>query len=162
MKKFLVVGTVAALLTGTLFVYGAQAEGDATPAEHSGQWAEVRAALLDARLAGFKAGLKLTAEQERNWPAFESAFRAIAKNRAEGFQEMRERRADGMGWASPVDRLRFMSDRLAKRSADLKMLADATAPFYASLDDEQKRLFVPLSRQFLRGERHEHWRHQRD
>jgi hypothetical protein len=162
MKKLLLVGSAAALLAGSAFVYNAQAEGDAAPTEHHAQWGEIRAALLDARLAGFKAGLKLTADQERNWAGFESAVRAVAKNRAEAFQEMRERRADGGEWASPVDRLRFMSDRLAKRSADLKMLADATAPLYASLDDEQKRLFVPLSRQFFKHGRREHWRDRRD
>ena len=31
--------------------------------------------MLDAHLAGLKAGLKLTAEQEKNWPAFETAIR---------------------------------------------------------------------------------------
>jgi hypothetical protein len=158
MKKLLLIGSVAALLSGSAFVYNAQAEGDAAPTESHAQWGEIRAVLLDARLAGMKAGLKLTADQERNWPAFESAVRTIAKNRAEAFREMRERMGDGGEWSSPVERLRFISDRLAKRSADLKMLADATAPLFASLDDDQKRLFVPLSRQFLRGGRHGHRR----
>jgi zinc resistance-associated protein len=40
-------------------------------------------ALTDARVAALRAGLKLTAEQERHWPAFEQNYREVAKLRAE-------------------------------------------------------------------------------
>ena len=41
-----------------------------------------RAALLDARLTEFRAGLNLTADQEKNWPTFENVSRSVAKSRA--------------------------------------------------------------------------------
>ena len=49
---------------------------------------EDRAAFVDARIAAVKAGLKLTPEQEKNWPAVESAVRDFAETvaRANRFQ----------------------------------------------------------------------------
>ena len=38
---------------------------------------------MDARIAALKAGLRLTSDQEKNWPAFESAVLDMAKARAE-------------------------------------------------------------------------------
>src|SRR5580700_8572612 len=38
-------------------------------------------ALIDARIAALHSGLKLTADQERMWPAFEQAYRDLAKLR---------------------------------------------------------------------------------
>ena len=46
----------------------------------------------DARVAGLKAGLKLTAEQEKNWPAVETAIRDLAKERADRMATRREAR----------------------------------------------------------------------
>ena len=45
--------------------------------------AEDVSAFMDARIAALKAGLRLTPDQEKNWPAFESAVRDMAKARAE-------------------------------------------------------------------------------
>ena len=42
------------------------------------QWAADHEALLDAKLAGLKAGLKLTPDQEKLWGPFEAAVRAVA------------------------------------------------------------------------------------
>ncbi len=49
-------------------------------------------AFTDARIAGLKAGLKLTAEQEKNWPAVETAIRDLAKERADRMAARREAR----------------------------------------------------------------------
>ena len=49
-------------------------------------------AFTDARVAALKAGLKLTAEQEKNWPAVEAAIRDIAKQRADRRKERADRR----------------------------------------------------------------------
>ena len=49
--------------------------------------AEDVAAFTDARVAGLKAGLKLTAEQEKNWPAVETAIRDLAKDRGDRMKE---------------------------------------------------------------------------
>ncbi|HXW41323.1 MAG TPA: Spy/CpxP family protein refolding chaperone, partial [Xanthobacteraceae bacterium] len=47
--------------------------------------------------------------------------------------------------ASPFDRLARRADAMAKTSAALKKMADAGAPLYASLNDEQKGRFVKLA-----------------
>jgi hypothetical protein len=47
--------------------------------------------------------------------------------------------------------MRREADDLSGRAADLRKLADATGPFYSSLEDGQKRRFI----EFLRSERTE-------
>ena len=44
-------------------------------------------ALLDARLAGMKAGLKLTPDQEKLWGPFEAAVRDASKAHMEAMQK---------------------------------------------------------------------------
>jgi hypothetical protein len=155
MKKLLLVGVAVAALAGSPLAISAFAAADdqAQQGHHHGM--EERAVLLDARLAGFKAGLKLTADQEKSWTLFETAVRDAAKERAERFREMREQQ-DGDARPSPIDRLRMASERAAKRSATLKTLADAASPLYVSLDDGQKRDFGVLFHDFLRRGHHHH------
>jgi hypothetical protein len=159
MKKIVFVTLAVAALTGSATTNSAYAAaGD--PPTRSDLRMETRAALLDAHLAGLKAGLKLNADQEKNWPAFESVVREIAKERMERFKEMRAETVDGER-PSPIDHMRMISDRLAKSSTDLKTLADAAGPLYASLDDNQKHNFGPLLRDLVREGRHDgmRWRH---
>jgi hypothetical protein len=47
---------------------------------------------------------------------------------------------------SPFDRLSHRADNMAKTSAALKKVADAGAPLYQSLDDQQKGRFMMLAR----------------
>ena len=148
MKKLILASVAALALAGSALTYNAYAAAGDPPADRPHHWMEERAALLDAHIAGLKAGLKLTTDQEKNWSAFETAIRDIAKERAERFRAMREHRDDAER-ATPIDHMRMMSDRLAKGSADLKSLADAGAPLYASLDDSQKRNFGPLLRDLV-------------
>jgi hypothetical protein len=121
-------------------------------------WAVDREALLDAKLGGLKAGLRLTPDQEKLWPPFESAVRDAAQMRMEHMQAMMERmeemrRADNdmeEGEAmSPVDRLDRMASRLTQAGAALQKVADAAKPLYASLDDSQKRIFGFLGREMM-------------
>src|SRR6476659_10362869 len=58
-------------------------------------------AFTDARIAALKAGLRLTPDQEKNWPAFESAVRDMAKARAQRWA-MRQHEQQH---ADPVERL---------------------------------------------------------
>jgi zinc resistance-associated protein len=163
MKKLVFVTLAVASLAGSAASYPAYAAAGDPPAQAELRM-ETRAALLDAHLAGLKAGLKLTADQDKSWPAFESAVREIAKQRMERFQAMRAEREKGER-PSPIDHMRMMSDRLAKGSADLKALAEAASPLYASLDDNQKRNFGPLFRDLVREGRHDamRWReHERN
>ena len=44
---------------------------------------EDRAAFVDARIAALKAGLELTPDQAKNWPAFEQALRDMRQLRAQ-------------------------------------------------------------------------------
>src|SRR5579864_8553341 len=101
-------------------------------------------AFIDARIAALHAGLKLTADQERMWPAFEQAYRDLAK--------LRLCRAAGANTSPPADdpiaRMQRRADDLAKRGAALKSVADAAAPLWQSFDDGQKRRFALLARPF--------------
>ncbi len=93
-----------------------------------------RAAFLDARIAGLHAGLSLTVEQEKLWPPVESALRdthkVIAAQRAARQSEPHP--------ANPVAWLQRMSADTVARGEALKKLADAAAPLYAALSDDQK------------------------
>jgi hypothetical protein len=106
----------------------------------------------EARLAALKAGLSLTADQEKNWPAFEQAAREFAKLRLDRLSGVRTQSpAD-----DPVERMRRRAAAMSDTGAALKKLADATDPLYKSLDESQKRRFSVLSRfarrEFGRGE----------
>jgi LTXXQ motif family protein len=97
---------------------------------------------LDARVAALKAGLELTPEQEKNWPAVEAAIRDMAKARADRMAA----RANEQPPSDPVERLHRRAERLGTVAAGLKKLADAEEPLYKSLDDAQKQRFKILMR----------------
>jgi hypothetical protein len=119
--------------------------------------ADDRAALLDARIAALKAGLKLTPDQEKNWEPLETAVREQAKARAERFAAWREKRENEGEHHDLMDRLQMRSQWMAQRAADLDKLIAAARPLYESLDDGQKRRFAELMRPPGRGDR-QHWR----
>lgn len=130
-----------------------------------------RAAFMDGRIAGLKAALRLTADQEKLWPPVEQALRDIGKQRLEAREKMRER------WASfradreanrPIQRnipedLKNRADRMAAAATNLRKLADSSAPLYAALDEGQKRRLGALmrfaGRDGMRGHRHGWQRH---
>lgn len=134
---------------------------------HHRMSAEDRAAFLDARIASVKAGLKLTAEQEKLWGPVEQTTRELGKKwtdrMAERRQEWEKRRAE---WKEkkerpPVDqieRLRKRADAMAERAADLKRFADAAQPLYATLDEAQKRRLQTLIQPRGKGWHHR-WHH---
>jgi zinc resistance-associated protein len=105
-------------------------------------------AFVDARIAALHAGLELRPDQERNWPAFEQAVRAAAKDRIDRIQARRAAERDGTKPAEtdPIERLKRRADAMSRRGAALKQIADAAAPLYQSLDDAQKNRFRMLSR----------------
>jgi zinc resistance-associated protein len=161
MMKTILAGAVALTLAGAGLGFAqqdAQPGAQPTPQQDAPRWrpsAEDMSALTDARIAGFKAGLKLNAEQERHWPAVETAVRELAqqragrmKERADRRAERREARASGNVPARPdmIERLRRGADAMTTRGAGLKRFADAAAPLYDSLDDSQKRRFAMLLR----------------
>ena len=66
-------------------------------------WAADHEALLDAKLAGLKAGLKLTPDQEKLWPPFEAAVRDAAKMRMEQMKAMMDRMQKMREWNDGAD-----------------------------------------------------------
>jgi hypothetical protein len=125
-------------------------------------------AMLDAKLAGLKAALKLTPDQETLWGPFEAAVRAAEAMRVEHMEEMMARMhdmraGDNMGKEggefgeamSPVQRLTQLANRLSEAGAALNKVAEAAKPLYDSLDERQKRVFGFLSREMMSMPHHE-------
>jgi hypothetical protein len=153
MKAYLVAPLAAIVISASAFALTAAAASDdqmSGPAmmERMQHWAADREAVLDANLAGMKAGLKLTADQEKLWGPFEGTVRDAAKARMENMQKMMEMRQHGER-LSPVDRLEAMADHMSQGAAELKKIADSAKPLFASLDETQKRSFGLLGRAML-------------
>lgn len=108
--------------------------------------AEDMEAFGEARIAGMKAGLRLSADQEKNWPAFEQAYRGIAKQRAARVMASREDPRGGERTDDIVQRMQRRAELMVQRAQGFKQLADAAAPLYQSLDEAQKRRFNVLAR----------------
>ncbi|MCX7310224.1 MAG: Spy/CpxP family protein refolding chaperone [Alphaproteobacteria bacterium] len=173
MRKILAAGAIALTLGGAGFALAQPTASTAQPAQARdarGWNAEDAAALTDARIAGLKAGLKLTPEQEKNWPAVETAIRDLAKVRADRMKERTDRmaarrearrggdnaQANAQGSPDAIGRLRQGADAMNSRASSLKKLADASEPLYKSLDEGQKRRFTVLMRMGERDGGHRH------
>ena len=169
MMKTILAGTAALAIAGAGLALAQQSAQQGSPQsapqgsqttqqQPAPRWqpsAEDISAFTDARIAALKAGLKLTADQERNWPAVEAAVRELAKQRADRRKaradrrtERREARAAGNAPQRPdvIERLRRGADAMSTRAASVKRLADAAEPLYQSLDEGQKRRFGMLLR----------------
>ncbi len=169
MKKIFLAGVAAVTLLGSGAVY-AQHRFQHDRVHHR-MSVEDRAAFVDARIAAVKAGLKLTPDQEKNWPAVETAVRDFAKQRIdraaardkerEARRAEREQNKDAKpAERAPVDqiaRLRERADLMAANAAGLKRIADAAEPLYKSLDEGQKRRLTMLTRMGGMGMGGEGW-----
>jgi zinc resistance-associated protein len=169
MRTKVFIATAVIAVAGSTLVYAQQSGAPSRPgAERSERFrptAEDFSAFTDARVAAMKAGLRLTAEQEKSWPAFEEAYRNLAKMRTDRILAFRD--GPPPPPADMLEGLQQRADALGRRAAALRQIADATAPLYKSLDEAQKRRFAvlaPMLRQppgqpnFRRGE----WRGQGD
>lgn len=96
--------------------------------------AEDARAVLNARLAALKTVLELTPEQEKLWPALDTAIRDIVKDAA----GRREQRASAAPPQSFLDVLGRMADAEATRAKDLQRFVAAAKPLAAALSDQQK------------------------
>ena len=141
MLKAVLAGTTALAIAGGSLVYAQQQDNAGARHQRWRPSAEDVVAFGDARIAALKAGLKLTAEQEKNWPALEQAMKAAATQRSERFAS----HASADRPNDPVKRLQAYADQLSSRGATLKSIAEAAGPLYQSLDDSQKRRFALLS-----------------
>jgi hypothetical protein len=140
--KSVLAGTTALAMAGTTLAYAQQGPGRHDHAAHWRPSAQDIAAFGDARIAGLHAGLKLTPDQEKNWPAVEMALRDMAKQRSERFAA----RASADKPTDPIQRMATRADVMTQQGAALKKLADAAEPLYKSLDDGQKHRFLVLAR----------------
>jgi len=169
MWKTVLAATAAVAIAGTSLVYGQQRyNNDFAGRDGAHHWrpsAEDIGAFTDARVAALKAGLKLTPDQEKSWPAFEQAYRDLAKLRADRMKARFEHGGprgeqaagdQGANEGNPIDRLQRRADALTTRGTALKHLADAAGPLYNSLDDGQKHRFLMLSRP-MGPRHHEHF-----
>jgi zinc resistance-associated protein len=170
MLKPVIAATAVLAIAGSSFVYAQQRFGDHRGFGEWGRHAEHRhrpsaqdmAAFTDARIAALKAGLELTPDQAKNWPAFEQALRDMAQLRVQRMQAREARHEQGqapqgqtpqaqtpqqaLAPTSPFDRLGRRADNMAQTSAALKKVADTGAPLYQSLTDAQKDRFKTLAR----------------
>jgi zinc resistance-associated protein len=154
MWKALIAGTTLLTIAGSTLASAQQPAPTERP-HHSRLTADDIAAFTDARIAALKTALRLTPEQEKNWPAVEQALRDIGKERL-------ARRAARDTAGRPVDateRLRDRADALAARAAALRRLADSEKPLYQSLDEAQKRRFAIAMHFAARRHMAEHHRH---
>jgi zinc resistance-associated protein len=151
MWKAIIAGTAAAAIASTSLVYAQQA-GRRDGGQRWQPGVEDMRAFGEARLAALKAGLMLTSEQARNWPAHEQAARDFGKLRMDRRIAMRSAQPS----PDPVERLRRRATAMSDTGAALKKLADATEPLYNSLDENQKHRFAMLNR--LTGSGRDHFR----
>ena len=141
MWKTVLAGTTVLAIAGASLAYAQKPE----VRDHAQRWRPNAAdisAFGDARIAAVHAGLKLTPEQEKNWPGVESALRDLAKQRSEWFSA----RASANRPTDPIERLSLRAKVMQERGAALGKLATAAGPLYASLDDAQKHRFTVLAR----------------
>jgi len=146
MLKVVVAATAAVTIASSSMAYAQRDEG----ADGARRWqptTEDMSAFQAARLAALRAGLTLTSEQEKHWPAFEQAMRELQQLRLKRVTAIREARRDGRRPAiDPAERMRDRATRLSESGAILNRLAQATDPLYRSLDEAQKRRFAILTR----------------
>jgi hypothetical protein len=163
MLKPVIAATAMLAIAGSTFVYaqqgGYRGSRDGSPRfEHRQRLsADDVSAFADARIAALKAGLELTSDQTKNWPAFEAALRNMVQLRIDRIKArqaaQQQDQAQSQTPASPFDRLAKRADAMSKRSVALKQIADAGAPLYQSLNDAQKARFTKLAR-ILRPHQH--------
>ncbi|MEP9380669.1 Spy/CpxP family protein refolding chaperone [Aquabacter sp. CN5-332] len=138
MKPFIPALAVAAMLGATSPTFAQQTPAPAQPAASApatSNYSETDArAVLNARLAALKTVIELTPDQEKLWPALETAIRDISKNAAQRRQN--REKADPKDF---LDILEVVADDEAARAADLKRFVAAAKPFVASLTPVQKR-----------------------
>jgi hypothetical protein len=150
MKRVLIGALTAVALSISPFVLtAAVAAGnqavEAPGSEHTRHSAADHRAMMDARLGSMKEALKPTPAQYPLWEAFEDVVRNADKARTDDMHEMMRNRER----ISPVERLDAVAGRMGRRAAEAKAIAEAAKPFYASLDDTQKRNFAILGPETL-------------
>src|SRR5436305_11784922 len=152
MMKLLVVGATGLFLTASS-IANAQSPQTSSAATPERLNATDRNTLTDMRVDLVKAALQLTPEQEKYWPAVESAIRASAEDRKARIAKIQETvgvradqsRIEGIRNRDPIAFLQRRSQALAQRSADLDKLAEAWQPLYNTHSQEQRQRMADLT-----------------
>ena len=152
MLKTVVIGTTA-LFLAVPSIANAQSSQTSPPATPGQLNATDRNTLTDMRVDLVKAVLQLTPEQEKYWPAVESAIRAGAEDRRARIAKIQETvgvradqsRLEVIRNRDPIAFLQRRSQALAQRSADLDKLAEAWQPLYNTLSQEQRQRMAALT-----------------
>jgi zinc resistance-associated protein len=157
MKKHLLLAATAALLAfSTLRPALALEPADpATPAQPSQaqqsqaqQSEEDRATLVEARIAALKAGLKLTAAQEKDWDSLEKVLREVVAARNSRKKAFWAQAAELRDKDEVIQGMKLGAKALIARGEDLDKIAEAATPLFSSLDAAQKHRFGLLLRSF--------------
>lgn len=138
MQEILILVTTAVMLAGTAITGAAVARDRSDRTELTAGQITDRAA---ARAAQMKADLRLTPEQEKNWPAFETAVVDMWKKRTEARIAWRTAHAKQQDSVDVIDEMRKDADQQIDEANARKKVADAAQPLYSGLDDGQKRRF---------------------
>ena len=164
MRKTIMAITAAALLASAgTFAFAQSPGGPGGPA--AGEQRGGRQGLsrddfnrfVDARVAAIKAGLKLTADQEKLWQPVEDAIR---RNSGERFARFEQRRAardrrQSMDFMQQLETRGTMMTANAQRAS---ALATAMRPLWNTFSEDQKRIAPRLMRPAMGGEG---WRERR-
>jgi|SRR3984885_12930932 LTXXQ motif family protein len=155
MMKIVVVGTTALFLTASSIANAqtSQTSQTSSPANPERLNAADRNTLTDMRIDLVKAALQLTPEQEKYWPAVESAIRQgtddrkarLAKVQETVGKRVEQNSVENMRNRDPIAFLQRRSEALAQRSADLDKLAEAWQPLYKTLSPEQRKRMGALA-----------------
>jgi hypothetical protein len=155
MMKIVVVGTTALFLTASSIANAqtSQTSQTSSPANPERLNAADRNTLTDMRIDLVKAALQLTPEQEKYWPAVESAIRQRTDDRKARLAKVQEtvgmrveqNSVENMRNRDPIAFLQRRSEALAQRSADLDKLAEAWQPLYKTLSPEQRKRMGALA-----------------
>lgn len=120
---------------------GSAAAQTVKPSEPVQLTAEQIVANSDANIARIKEELKLTPEQEKHWPSFNSAMHYLGHNGAERLN-LRIARAKRDPPDDIIEQMRNEAQFLNDRAVDQRSVADAAEPLFMSLDDKQKAIFI--------------------
>ena len=150
MKKHLLIGFMAAALAlPTIRPVAAESVDAAAEAQalapHS---AEDRATLVEARVAALKAGLKLTAAQEKHWDSLEKVLREVIAARTGRQKAFQEKAAELHEKDEIIQGMKLGGKDLVARGEELQKVAEAATPLFDSLDAAQKHRFTLLLRSF--------------
>jgi hypothetical protein len=105
---------------------------------------------VDARIAGIKAGLRLTGDQERLWQPVENAIRTNAGERFTRFEQRRDRR-DQRQSTDFMQRLEQRGTSMTENAQRTTAIATAMRPLWDTFNEDQKRIAPRLLRPVMGG-----------